>query len=427
MTVSLLYFSVVLSIFLFAGATTFKLAIENSNAVRWNHAFILSLYALAIFSAIWFLFPDRNDTVNLVHILIGKGIVTITNDEKGPNTIEQGISYCMTSVLPTIYIGGIFLMGMRFVISIFKIIKLIICSKKQTVNGISIRVHNYHAFVPCSFGHIILIPDNLVGDELGMVVEHEYAHARKHHWIGQLMAEVVIILSWYNPASYILRNSLRDVQEYEADNAVITAGYPPMKYQMLLIRTAVGKRFDLLANNLNNSSLNKRIKMMKITKTRLVGLVARTFAVIPALAMAFVISSMVPLNAMSSTEPSVIQQAESPRPTHDNNLADKSAAPIESMPSFPGGESAFYQCISELLEYPDDVKVDKEQRVVVGFKIGVDGAMSDFYFVKKSNNSSFNAAAMDALKKIQVKWIPATKDGKPVAAYFVIPINFKLK
>ena len=55
---------------------------------------------------------------------------------------------------------------------------------------------------------------------------------------------------------------LRDVHEYEADEGVLNQGIDATKYQLLLVKKAVGSRLYSLANSFNHSKLKKRITMM---------------------------------------------------------------------------------------------------------------------------------------------------------------------
>ena len=54
---------------------------------------------------------------------------------------------------------------------------------------------------------------------------------------------------------WLLRRELRDIHEYEADEAVISSGIDAKSYQLLLIRKAVGGRWYSIANSFNHSNL----------------------------------------------------------------------------------------------------------------------------------------------------------------------------
>ena len=84
---------------------------------------------------------------------------------------------------------------------------------------------------------------------------------------------------------WLLRRELRDIHEYEADEAVISSGIDAKSYQLLLIRKAVGGRWYSIANSFNHSKLKNRITMMLRKKSsRWTG--ARVLLLLPLTALA---------------------------------------------------------------------------------------------------------------------------------------------
>ncbi|MDE5935498.1 MAG: hypothetical protein K2G95_06985, partial [Muribaculaceae bacterium] len=140
-----------------------------------------------------------------------------------------------------------------------------------------------------SFGwlrYIVISEEDYLKDRT-IIVSHEMMHLRLGHPIDMILAQISIVLLWYTPAPYILRNELRSVHEYQADMAVISSGVDMRSYQLTLIKKAVGKNFPALANSLNHSKLKKRITMMmknQSDKTRRM----RALTIAPALALAIV-------------------------------------------------------------------------------------------------------------------------------------------
>jgi hypothetical protein len=78
---------------------------------------------------------------------------------------------------------------------------------------------------------------------------------------------IIETIQWWNPLSWILASSLRDVHEFEADNEVRRSGVNIQEYQMLLIQKAVGSSSYAFANGFNHSLLKKRITMMLKSKS----------------------------------------------------------------------------------------------------------------------------------------------------------------
>lgn len=92
------------------------------------------------------------------------------------------------------------------------------------------------------------------------ILTHEYAHIRKKHSIDLLIADVCIFFQWFNPASWLLKQELQNIHEFEADESVIAQGIDAKKYQLLLIKklSAQGSTLwptALITVNLKNVSL----------------------------------------------------------------------------------------------------------------------------------------------------------------------------
>ena len=101
------------------------------------------------------------------------------------------------------------------------------------------------------------------------ILLHEKAHISYCHSVELLLVDLLSVLQWFNPAIWMLRADLRELHEYEADDAVLRAGTDIKEYQYLLIRKAVGKSGYSVANSFNHSILKNRITMMSKSKSPL--------------------------------------------------------------------------------------------------------------------------------------------------------------
>ena len=102
------------------------------------------------------------------------------------------------------------------------------------------------------------------------IIAHEKAHIRYGHTVELLLVDILSALQWFNPAIWMLRSDLKELHEYEADDAVLRSGVNIKEYQYLLIRKAVGKSGYSVANSFNHSILKNRITMMSKSKSPLV-------------------------------------------------------------------------------------------------------------------------------------------------------------
>lgn len=94
------------------------------------------------------------------------------------------------------------------------------------------------------------------------IIAHECIHIRKKHTWDLYLIQLLLVFHWFNPAVWLLRRKLQDIHEYEADEGVIKQGIDATKYQLLLVKKAVGSRVESIANSFNHSKLKNRITMM---------------------------------------------------------------------------------------------------------------------------------------------------------------------
>ena len=98
----------------------------------------------------------------------------------------------------------------------------------------------------------------------------------------------------------------------------------------------------------------------------------------------------------------------------------------ETQPSFPGGIEAFYQYVSETVNYPPSaIRRGISGKVFVEFVIDRDGALSELKIVKGIGGGCDE----EALRVIQnsPRWNPGKQRGRPVRVRMVVPITFTLQ
>ena len=97
---------------------------------------------------------------------------------------------------------------------------------------------------------------------------------------------------------------------------------------------------------------------------------------------------------------------------------------VESMPQFPGGESALHAFLSQNLKYPEKAMKEKiSGRVILQFTVDKNGDISDIVVVR-GVSPELDAEAIRVIKSMP-RWIPGKQRGKTVAVKYTLPINFK--
>ncbi|MRG47076.1 TonB family protein [Chitinophaga sp. SYP-B3965] len=99
---------------------------------------------------------------------------------------------------------------------------------------------------------------------------------------------------------------------------------------------------------------------------------------------------------------------------------------VEEMPTYPGGEVAMMNYLSQHVKYPKEAVAKKlEGTVYVSFDINPDGSVSNAKSVHKPKDGGLEDEAIRVVNGMP-KWNPGKEKGEPVRVKFVLPISFKL-
>ena len=171
---------------------------------------------------------------------------------------------------------------------------------------------------PSSWRRTIIMSRRDYEDNGPQIIAHEQAHIRCRHSIDVVVASLCCAVQWFNPASWMLGHSLKQIHEYEADNTVLRNGYDSRRYQSCLIRAALQQRFSFVTSNFADCSTKKRINMMNRNQSSPWARISVLLMLPVALFAILLASACKPSAKQSSIE--TIQTVESPVET----------APIES-------------------------------------------------------------------------------------------------
>ena len=272
------------------------------------------------------------------------------------------------------------------------------------------------------------------------ILAHEKAHIAYGHSIEILLVDVLSALQWFNPAIWMLRADLKELHEYEADDAVLRAGADLREYQYLLIRKAVSKSGYSVANSFNHSILKNRITMMSKSRSPLsrglralwllplvclaIGLQARTVYVPVDKDSEKNVSDEKPRGYLS--EIVVIGYGGQEAPRHHKSLEADALPSIKNpdMDTEAVCRENFSWWLNTRLVYPDEAKTD-DGTVLAKFTVGTDGKVKDITILWSVSEQLDGIVAQQIAKSPE--WTPAMKDGKPVEMSFIQPVAFMVR
>lgn len=171
-------------------------------------------------------------------------------------------------LLLCIYLIGILTLLTRFAAQLIRIRKQINGSQIEEKEGIRF-VNIAEGRPPYSFAKYLFISESLKNtQEFSSILEHEKAHIRQKHTFDVLFMELISALFWINPFLWLIRNSLRKVHEYLADEQVIRNGYNSIDYQLLLLERIIAPQTIALTSTFHFKPINQRLSMIKnLSKT----------------------------------------------------------------------------------------------------------------------------------------------------------------
>lgn len=281
----LLSYSTTSGLFMLALYLAYRLFLARDNQHVFNRSVLLCIY-LVSFTSI----PLYHTIENLIPQHSSQAFI-LEGIEFSEAFATQAHAPIWGSVLIWIYLSGMLIVTAKTIITWIKLIKVIRSGKHIKHEGYTLVITDNDSISPFSWIHFVVINRKDYDSNRSAIVTHELKHIAAHHWIDLLAAQIVCIVNWFNPASWLMRDELMLVHEYQADMAVIESGHNPQDYQLLLIKKAVGSRFPSLANSLNHSKLKKRITMMYKEKSS-AGRKFRALALVPMLALAIGIASV---------------------------------------------------------------------------------------------------------------------------------------
>lgn len=131
-------------------------------------------------------------------------------------------------------------------------------------------------------------------------------------------------------------------------------------------------------------------------------------------------------------EESLGEKETEPRTVYYNEKGKKVKRPKQKfelfmqMPSFPGGQEALLDFLSQNVKYPPIAQKNGIQgRVIVQFVVAKDGKISDVVVVRSGGDPSLDREAVRVIKSMP-RWEPGKRRGKPIRVKYTAPVNFRL-
>ena len=432
----LIIYQIKVGLCLIAFYLLWKLLLSRETFHRFNRVALLVVMALALVIPWVKLSLETTAPVTQQMVILEELLVS----PNGAVDQQTAPSWSVTGIATVLYLIGMVVAVVWFLHGQWSLHRLLKRGRRESLpGGATLHIIPGNQ-TPFSYFKHIVINEQDYRDNPREILTHEQAHIDLRHSWDVLFLGLVTLFQWWNPAAWLLSRELRQVHEYEADEAVLNQGVDVKQYQLLLIRKSVGNQLFSMANNFNYQSLKKRIRMMSMNKSSRWNRL-RALAVVPVIALALLafantksVAAVVTANgqqnrAVQSTMQSPVaveRNAEAQVTDESNPQSEKIYKSVEQMPMFPGGEAGLLRYLQENIQYPPEAAKNNVQgRVILQFVVDKTGQVGEVKILR-SVSEELDAEAVRVVKTLP-KFEPGRQDGKPVAVWYTLPVSFNIR
>ncbi|KAA3436413.1 M56 family metallopeptidase [Rufibacter hautae] len=256
----------------------------------------------------------------------------------------------------------------------------------------------------------------LTPEETERILQHEQVHIDQRHTLDVLLVSLAGVVFWFNPLLVLYKKALEQTHEFIADAHVAKASGAGLYSSLLVKQVLKSADFPLGSYFFLNKSLTlTRIKMMK--RLHESPKLSRMLMVVPVLILVLV--------AVAAMRPAPVPESSA-----------EATAKVQNGPAqFPGGREALNAYVKNHLVLPQiafekrknqnefvqvkgsmEVEIDPDGTPRYGKSRGLEVRPNDPEVVKAIH------AQFAKMVSQMPKWIPAQKDGKPVASKETISV-----
>ena len=358
--------------------------------------------------------------------------------------VRETSVFSLGNISMAIYGLVVLILLVRFILQLTSILRIRLHGTVKIVQDTRIIAIEKEVTPFSFFGSVFMNPELHNEHETKEILAHELTHVRQGHSFDVLVSELLTIILWLNPATWLLKREIRQNLEFLADNKVIESGFDSQTYQYHLLQLSYQTPEHKLGNKFNVSPLKKRIIMMNQKKSAKASLLK--YSLIVPLALALVVSSNAQTvinkakKALTTTTTKEVKATEKkmliapakssaeltdPVTVVENGETEKTWDVVEKMPQYPGGEKELMGYLARNIKYPVEAQKNGTQgKVIVGFTVNSAGEVVN-QKVLRGVDAYLDKEAVRVVSTFPT-WIPGEQKGEKVSVRYVIPIIFRM-
>ncbi len=248
--------------------TYYWFVLRNKQFHQYNRFYLMGISVLSWLIPFIKIDIIKEQVVAAPKVLNFVDLIADKNSSIEQDVIIKSSQFNWDNLLLIIAISISLLLIIRFVKSLWNIRKLIKQYPLKKLVNLYLVMTDVKG-TPFSFFNYIFWNTSIdLNSEVGKkILAHEVAHIDENHSFDKLLIELQLIIGWFNPITWLIRNELYLIHEFIADQKSIQNNDTSILAELLLT-SAYPTQQHLLSNSFFFSPIKRRIQMFTTTNTK---------------------------------------------------------------------------------------------------------------------------------------------------------------
>ena len=247
--------------------TYYWFVLRNKQFHQYNRFYLMGISVLSWLVPLIKIEIIKEQAVAVPKVLNFVDLIAEKNSSIEQEVITKSSQFAWDNLLIIIAIAISLFFILRFMKSLWNIKKLLSqypLKKLEYLNLVMTDVKGTpFSFFKYIFWNISIDLNSEVGKK---ILAHEVAHIEENHSFDKLLIELHLVIGWFNPISWLIRNELYLIHEFIADQKSIQNNDTSILAELLLT-SAYPAQQQILSNSFFFSPIKRRIQMFTKSKS----------------------------------------------------------------------------------------------------------------------------------------------------------------
>lgn len=248
--------------------TYYWFVLRNKQFHQYNRFYLMGISILSWLVPFLKINIIKEQVISAPKVMYFANVIADNNSSLEQEVVIQSAKYTWDNFILFIGITISIFFIVRFVKSLFHVRKLIIKYPLKKLSNLYLIMTDVKG-TPFSFFKYIFWNTSIdLNGEVGKkILAHEVAHVEANHSFDKLLIELQLIIGWFNPITWLIRNELYLIHEFIADQKSIQNNDTSVLAELLLA-SAYPSQQHILSNSFFFSPIKRRIQMFTKTNTK---------------------------------------------------------------------------------------------------------------------------------------------------------------